>query len=93
MQRLSGCEWDDETEEVVGFNLYGYDGQDFISFDLKSLTWKALKPEAETTKLSWDADTVRIKFNEVYLTEFCPRVLRLYLDLGNSSLLKTGKVT
>ncbi|KAG7219343.1 hypothetical protein INR49_019103 [Caranx melampygus] len=89
LQRMSGCEWDDETGEVTGFLQFGYDGEDFISFDLETLTWVAAKPQAVVTKQSWDADRVRIKRIENFFTQICPQWLKMYLNCEKSSLLRT----
>ncbi|XP_023270462.1 major histocompatibility complex class I-related gene protein-like isoform X2 [Seriola lalandi dorsalis] len=89
LQRISGLEWDDETGEVVGFLQFGYDGEDFISLDLNTLTWVAPNPLAVVTKLTWDADKARIKHDQNFLTRICPARLQQYLDYGRSSLQRT----
>lgn len=93
LQRMHGCEWDNGTGDVTGFNQYGYDGKDFLSLDLKRQAWVAAKPQAVTIKLSWDADTKRLKVNEFFLTELCLDWLQKYVNHGKKVLLRTGRVT
>ncbi|KAG7219342.1 hypothetical protein INR49_019102 [Caranx melampygus] len=89
LQWMSGCEWDDETGEVNGFLQYGYDGEDYISLDMKTETWVAAKPQAVVTKLRWDADKGRIKLIEIFYTQICPEWLKTYLNYGKNFLLRT----
>ncbi|XP_049890692.1 major histocompatibility complex class I-related gene protein-like isoform X2 [Epinephelus moara] len=87
-QIISGCGWDDETGEMNGFMQYGYDGEDLLALDLKTLTWVAPKPQAVITKLRWDADQVRLIDHENHLTHFFPEWLKTYVTFGKSYLLR-----
>ncbi|XP_062414527.1 major histocompatibility complex class I-related gene protein-like [Pungitius pungitius] len=89
LQRMNGCEWDSATGEVVGFNQYGYDGEDFIALDLQTLTWTAPTPQAFITKLRWDTDRARLEFNRNYYIHKCPEQLKKYVECGRSLLLRT----
>lgn len=90
LQRMNGCEWDNATGEVVGFNQYGYDGEDFIALDLRTLTWTAPSPQAFITKRRWDSDAARLEFNRNYYIHKCPEQLKKYVECGKSFLQRTG---
>nr|AIL25820.1 MHC class I antigen [Scatophagus argus] len=88
-QEMYGCEWDEKTGNTNGFLQYGYDGEDFIAFDLQTLTWIAPKPQAVITKNKWDYNKAKIANDKQYLTQICPEWVKKYVDYGRSSLLTT----
>ncbi|KAM9817579.1 major histocompatibility complex class I-related gene protein-like [Neosynchiropus ocellatus] len=89
IQTLFSCQWDDVTGEVGGQMQHAYDGEDFLSFDLKTLTWTAASQQAVITKHKWDNDEGLIKYAQHYLTQECPEFLKKFLDYGKSSFLRT----
>uniref|UniRef100_A0A3Q1GYF8 Ig-like domain-containing protein n=1 Tax=Acanthochromis polyacanthus TaxID=80966 RepID=A0A3Q1GYF8_9TELE len=68
-QRMDGCEWDDETEELRGFERHGYDGEDFLSFDLNTKTWISHTPKADTTKRKRDRHRSQNQYLKYFLTQ------------------------
>ncbi|XP_034150572.1 BOLA class I histocompatibility antigen, alpha chain BL3-7-like isoform X2 [Esox lucius] len=89
LQVMMGCEWDEETGVTEGFLPFGYDGEDFISFDLKTLTWITSKPQAVITKDRWDNDKADNEYWKNYLTQECIEWLKKFLDYRKSSLMRT----
>uniref|UniRef100_UPI0037E9336F major histocompatibility complex class I-related gene protein-like n=1 Tax=Semicossyphus pulcher TaxID=241346 RepID=UPI0037E9336F len=88
-QEMYGCELDDETQDVNAFKQYGYDGEDFVVMDFKTMTWIAPTPQAVITKHKWDNNKPRIAQSKNYFTKICPEWLKKYVDYGRSSLLRT----
>ncbi|XP_069369914.1 major histocompatibility complex class I-related gene protein-like [Paralichthys olivaceus] len=88
-QWMHGCEWDDETGEVKGYNQGGYDGEDFISLDLQTETWNAHRPQAGILKLQLDNDKAILAYLKNYYLQLCPSWLKKFLEHGKSSLQRT----
>uniref|UniRef100_A0A3B4F8E6 Ig-like domain-containing protein n=1 Tax=Pundamilia nyererei TaxID=303518 RepID=A0A3B4F8E6_9CICH len=86
VQKIEGCEWNENTGEVNGVLQYGYDGEGFLEFDFQRLTWIPLKPEAVifTENLISDRND-----EKDYFTKICPHRLKWYLDIGKSSMQRT----
>ena len=90
---MYGCEWDDETGATDGYDQHGYDGEDFISLDLKNLRWIAPVQQAFITKQKWDQNRAFNEQQRHYYTQTCIDWLKKYVDYGKSTLKRTGRVT
>ncbi|CAL8396521.1 unnamed protein product [Gadus morhua 'NCC'] len=91
VQYMFSCEWDDEDDSTDGYLQYGYDGEDFIALDLKTLTWVAAVPQAFSTKQRWDEDKARLQFNKFFFTKQCVDWLKMGLAYGKSTLQRTER--
>uniref|UniRef100_A0A8C6VF00 Ig-like domain-containing protein n=1 Tax=Naja naja TaxID=35670 RepID=A0A8C6VF00_NAJNA len=80
-QRLYSCELAEDGSKR-GYDLYAYDGKNFLSFNKATLNWTAASAEAETTKKKWDADLDRGWRKKIYLEEECLAWLKKWLDYG-----------
>uniref|UniRef100_A0AAZ1XZ49 Ig-like domain-containing protein n=1 Tax=Oreochromis aureus TaxID=47969 RepID=A0AAZ1XZ49_OREAU len=78
---MYGCEWDNETGKVKGYDQHGYDGEDFVALDLDTEIWIAPTPQAVTTKMKWDKNRALIAQKKNYLTQECPEWLKKYCQL------------
>ncbi|KAF5891247.1 MHC class I alpha chain, partial [Clarias magur] len=85
VQMMYGCELDDDGT-TRGYRQDGYDGEDFISFDLKTLSWIAAKPQALITKNKWDPDSGWNNYLKGYYEKECIEWLKKYLTYGRETL-------
>nr|ABN14357.1 MHC class I antigen [Gasterosteus aculeatus] len=90
-QRMAGCEWDNETNEVKGYIQDGYNGEDFISFDLQTDRWIAAKQQAVRIQQMLDHNRAFKAQNKNFLTHVCPEGLKKFLSYGRSSLMRTER--
>ncbi|KAK5604380.1 hypothetical protein CRENBAI_018586 [Crenichthys baileyi] len=93
VQEMRGCEWDEETGEVTGYRQYGYDGEDWLTWDTGTNTWIPAKQQAEITIDIWNNNKAKLVSDKNYLNHLCPVLLKNYVSNGRSSLLRTGIVT
>lgn len=86
------CEQDDETKQTVAFKLYGYNGEDFIRFDIETEKWITSNPLAKTTKQEWDRKTASNGVWKNFLTTVCPDMMKMYFNDAKSFLDRKGRV-
>jgi len=92
-QRMSGCEYDNETEDSRGFDEYGYDGEDFISLDLKENRYITHVPQAIPTVMKWNNNRAQLKYLKQYYDYECVYWLKEFLHLYKDTFNKTGTVS
>uniref|UniRef100_A0A3Q3KTF9 MHC class I-like antigen recognition-like domain-containing protein n=1 Tax=Labrus bergylta TaxID=56723 RepID=A0A3Q3KTF9_9LABR len=89
-QEMVGCEWDDENGDVNGYEQHGYDGEDFIALDLKTMTWVAAQQQAVFIKQMLDKNKAELEYLKNSLTKGCVDWLKKFVNYGRSSLMRTA---
>ncbi|XP_027010000.2 BOLA class I histocompatibility antigen, alpha chain BL3-7-like [Tachysurus fulvidraco] len=92
VQRMVGCELDDDGT-VRGYRQYGYDGEDFLSFDPKTLTWTAAKPQAVITKNRRNTEPGNNNEMKNFLEIDCIDWLKQYVSYGKETLERKVRPT
>ncbi|KAL6466074.1 hypothetical protein MHYP_G00262070 [Metynnis hypsauchen] len=84
VQHMYGCELDNDGN-FRGHWLYGYDGKDYISFDLNTETWTATNAKAAITKRRWESEDEAAHV-KAYLENECTEWLKIYVNYGRFAL-------
>ncbi|XP_058865605.1 major histocompatibility complex class I-related gene protein-like isoform X2 [Acipenser ruthenus] len=79
------CELHDDGTKRAYLN-HAYDGKDFISFDVETLTWIAAVPQAVFYKHKREADIVRQQITFNYYQQECFQLLEWCLQYGMETL-------
>ncbi|XP_032065701.1 H-2 class I histocompatibility antigen, Q9 alpha chain-like isoform X2 [Thamnophis elegans] len=87
-QWMYGCEVRSDGSKE-GFIKYGYDGRNFLTFNKETLTWVAHQPQAQIIKEHWNDLLETNQEWKSYLEKDCIEWLKLHLDLGKETLLRT----
>ncbi|XP_064495248.1 class I histocompatibility antigen, F10 alpha chain-like [Pseudopipra pipra] len=85
VQRLYGCDLLSDGS-VRGSSRYGYDGRDFISFELGSGSFVAADGAAQITKRKWEHDGIVVENMMNYLEHTCLEVLQKHIGYGQEAL-------
>uniref|UniRef100_A0A4W4E753 Ig-like domain-containing protein n=1 Tax=Electrophorus electricus TaxID=8005 RepID=A0A4W4E753_ELEEL len=84
-QSVIGCELDDDGTKR-GYLRHGYDGEDFISLDLNTITWTAANAKAIITKQKWEVTPLLANFWKRYLDITCIEWIKKYIGYGRATL-------
>uniref|UniRef100_A0A8D0G1U2 Ig-like domain-containing protein n=1 Tax=Strix occidentalis caurina TaxID=311401 RepID=A0A8D0G1U2_STROC len=85
-QRLLGCDILEDGTFLRGFYQTAYDGQDFIAFDMDTMTFTAADAAAQITKRKWEAEGTEAERRKHYLENTCVEWLGKYVSYGRAVL-------
>ncbi|NXS85496.1 HA1F protein, partial [Erpornis zantholeuca] len=85
LQRLSGCELLSDGS-IRGSYQHGYDGRDFISFDLGSRSFVPADSAAQVTTRRWEHEGIEAERWTNYLEHTCLEWLQKYIGYGREVL-------
>uniref|UniRef100_A0A671P805 Ig-like domain-containing protein n=1 Tax=Sinocyclocheilus anshuiensis TaxID=1608454 RepID=A0A671P805_9TELE len=88
-QLTYGCEWDNQTGATDGFRQEGYDGEDFMSLDLKEMRWISPVQQGFSTQNKWNNNRAYLEGRKHYFSTECIEWLQKYVEYRKSSLEKT----
>ncbi|NXB10996.1 HA1F protein, partial [Cnemophilus loriae] len=85
LQRVYGCDLLSD-QSVHGSRRDGYDGQDFLSFELGSRGFVAADGAAQITKRRWDTEGIEAERLTNYLGHTCVEELWRLVGYGQKAL-------
>ncbi|KAK7175539.1 hypothetical protein R3I93_002453 [Phoxinus phoxinus] len=89
LQWRHGCEVEQQGSGVKflkGVSEYGYDGENFLSFDVKVSQWVAFIDAALQTKRKWDNVAILNQYTKGYLEKECVDWLNKFREYGDEEL-------
>nr|XP_056722968.1 major histocompatibility complex class I-related gene protein-like [Euleptes europaea] len=91
-QWTHGC-WLSQDRSQGGHTHFGYDGSDFLSLDLQTLTWVGGNGAAHRAKRMWDANITWTQDRRHFVEVVCIAWLQKFLDYAKESLQRTEAPT
>uniref|UniRef100_A0A8C9T4W7 Class I histocompatibility antigen, F10 alpha chain-like n=1 Tax=Scleropages formosus TaxID=113540 RepID=A0A8C9T4W7_SCLFO len=92
LQWRHGCKGvlqpDGALKFLMGFDLYSYDGEDFLSFNESESQWIAPVQAAVQTKKKWDESQTLNQYTKGYLQKECMDWLSKFMNYGEAELRK-----
>ncbi|XP_058231692.1 BOLA class I histocompatibility antigen, alpha chain BL3-7-like [Hemibagrus wyckioides] len=85
MQFMYGCELHDDGT-TRGYSQYGYDGEDFVSLDLKTFSWTAAKQHTMIKENKWDSKGHQAQRCKDFLKYGCIERLQKFVNYGRDIL-------
>ncbi|XP_077376434.1 major histocompatibility complex class I-related protein 1-like isoform X6 [Festucalex cinctus] len=84
-----GCEWNDETDAVAGFEQWRYETGDDIVVDMNTFTGITESQVAVAVKHILDLFKIERETRKYYYTEFCPSLLKKFVNYSRRNLMRT----
>ncbi|XP_021021801.1 hereditary hemochromatosis protein homolog [Mus caroli] len=89
LQATFGCELQ-RNGSTRGIWKLGYDGQNLLTFDQKTLMWTVYMPSTKQNLTFWKTSAPKADLVKTFLDDICPAWLQRYLASLRNGLLDTG---